>query len=52
MLDDLPKFHDIAVPADWAARVRAPAGLFHGRSPEEIALSIISDVQKTIGAAA
>lgn len=44
--NDLLKIHGIEVNSDWEKTVHAPAGLFtSGRSPEEIALSIVSQIQ-------
>jgi xanthine dehydrogenase accessory factor len=43
---DLAQFHDVEVSTEWEARLFAPAGIFsRGRSPTEIALSIVAQVQ-------
>lgn len=42
---DLKKFHSFTMDADWAARIHAPAGLKKARTPETIALAIVSEIE-------
>jgi xanthine dehydrogenase accessory factor len=42
---DLKKFNHVEIDRDWAKTVHAPAGLKQGRSPEDIAFSIIAQMQ-------
>ncbi len=43
---DLNEFHEISLAREWEGRVFAPAGIFsRGRSPSEIALSIVAQIQ-------
>jgi xanthine dehydrogenase accessory factor len=49
MKRDMPKIHGIALDPEWETIVHAPAGLFiNGRAPEEIALSIIAQIQSLL----
>jgi xanthine dehydrogenase accessory factor len=46
---DLQKLHGVTIPQVWEDNVHAPAGLFtSGRSPEEIALSIVAQIQSIL----
>lgn len=46
---DLATLHGVIIPRDWEQVVHAPAGLFtSGRSPEEIALSIVAHIQSLL----
>jgi xanthine dehydrogenase accessory factor len=46
---DLLKMQNITVTPEWESIVHSPAGLFvNGRSPEEIALSIIAQIQSLL----
>lgn len=49
MKNDLQSFHQTIMDEDWAITVRAPAGLKQGHSPEEIAFSIIAEIQFSLG---
>lgn len=49
MKTDLPAFHNIEMDQTWAETVKAPAGLKQGRSPEDIAFSIIAEIQFSLG---
>ena len=45
MQRDLKKLHAIAIDPAWAAKLHAPAGLRHARTPEDIAFSIVAEIQ-------
>ncbi len=45
MKEDLRKIHKINLDEDWVTGVHAPAGLKQGRTPEDIAFSIIAEIQ-------
>ena len=48
---DLARLHGRIVPEAWEGVVHAPAGLFNGRSPEDIALSVIAQIQTVLRSA-
>lgn len=52
MKTDMPRIHGAALSPGWSEKVKAPAGLFHGRTPEDISFSIIAEIQAELGAAA
>ena len=45
MHDDLKSQHNIILDKNWAKQVHAPAGLKQARTPEDIAFSIIAEIQ-------
>lgn len=51
MTQDLLRFHHVTLAPAWAASVKAPAGIFKGNTPEDIALSVVADIQMTLQAA-
>lgn len=45
IVQDLARFAGTKIDPEWAKRVRAPAGVKQGRTPEDIAFSIIAEMQ-------